>query len=273
MSISVVILTLNEEQNLSGALASLRGLCDDVVVFDSYSADATCSIAQESGARVVQRRFENYGAQRQAAMLEVSYKHPWLLMIDADERMDPALWIEMVRRVEDAPADTGLFRFRRKDHFMGKWIRHSSGYPTWFGRLMKLGHARVERSINEEYVTEGRIEHLDGHLLHFPFGRGLAHWIDRHNRYSTMEAAIVVRKADEVWRLRDLLSPDPICRRKALKNLGYKMPLRPMLVFLYLYILRAGFLDGYPGFCFCVLRGMYELLIDLKKIEIQRGTL
>jgi len=270
MSISVVILTLNEEKTLPDTLASLRGLCDDVVVFDSYSTDATCSIARETGARVVQRRFDNYAGQRQAAISEVTYKHSWILMQDADERMDPNLWSEMIRRVIEAAPDTAIFRFRRKDHFMGKWIKHSSGYPTWFGRLIRVGHARVERSVNEEYVTDGNVEHLDGHLLHFPFERGLAHWIDRHNRYSTMEASIIVREALEMTRVGELFSPDPVRRRKALKSLGYKVPFRPLLTFVYIYVLRGGFLDGYPGFCYCVLRSVYEFFIDLKKTELQK---
>jgi glycosyltransferase involved in cell wall biosynthesis len=267
MSISVVILTLNEEKNLPAALASLRGLCDDVVVFDSYSDDTTCAIARETRARVVQREFDNYAAQRQAALADVSYKHPWLLMMDADERMDPLLWAEMTRRVGEAAAETAIFRFRRRDHFMGKWIKHSSGYPTWFGRLMKIGYAKVERSVNEEYVTDGKVEYLEGHLLHFPFERGLAHWIDRHNRYSTMEASIVGREPRTFPSLGALLSSDPTLRRKALKSLGYALPFRPVFVFLYLYVLRGGFLDGGPGLQFCALRCVYEFFIDLKLRE------
>jgi hypothetical protein len=135
---------------------------------------------------------------------------------------------------------------------------------------MKIGFARVERSVNEEYVTDGKIEHLDGHLLHFPFERGLAHWIDRHNRYSTMEAAIVSREARAFPSLGALLSSDPTQRRKAVKSFGYILPFRPLVVFLYLYVLRGGFLDGYPGLQFCALRGVYEFFIDLKLRETVR---
>ena len=267
MTISVVILTLDEERNLPGALASLRGLCDDVVVFDSFSSDRTCDIAREAGARVVQRRFDDYASQRRVALTDVKYKHEWVLMLDADERVEASLWEEMGRRVAGVALDCALFRMRRKDHFMGKWIKHSSGYPTWFGRLVRPGRVRVERSVNEEYTAEGSVGYLEGHLLHYPFERGLAHWIDRHNRYSTMEAAIVAQEGSARPRFGDLLSRDPTFRRKALKSLGYLMPLRPVVVFLYLYILRGGFLDGGPGLHFCALRGVYEFFIDLKLRE------
>jgi hypothetical protein len=170
----------------------------------------------------------------------------------------------MIRRVNEAGPDTAVFRFRRKDHFMGKWLRHSSGYPTWFGRLMRLGRVRVERAVNEQYVTDGKVEHLEGHVLHFPFARGLAHWVERHNQYSTMEAAIAAGERPTLPRLGDLLAPDPTLRRKALKRLGYRLPARPLLVFVYLYMLRGGFLDGGAGLRFCMLRAVYEFLIDLK---------
>jgi glycosyltransferase involved in cell wall biosynthesis len=271
MSISVVILTLNEERNLPEALTSLHGRCDDVVVFDSFSADATCTIAAAAGARVVQKRFDNYAAQRQAALTEVTYRNSWLLMLDADERVDEAIWSEMLRRVADAAPEVTLFRMRRKDFFMGTWLRHSSGYPTWFGRLMRIGHVKVERAVNEQYVTNGQVGRLDGHLLHFPFARGLSHWIDRHNQYSTMEAAIVSQEGAADLHAGHLLNADPVLRRQAWKALSYRLPFRPLLIFCHLYFLRGGFLDGWPGMSYCVLRAGYEFVIDLKRRE-QRQT-
>jgi len=269
MNISVVILTLDEELNLPGALESLRGLCDDVTVLDSFSSDRTCEIAWEWGARVVQRKFDDYAGQRQAALSQLRHRNAWILMMDADERVDAALWNEMMQRIALASPEVAMFRMRRKDHFMGKWIRHSSGYPTWFGRLIKVGRVHVQRPVNEEYVANGRIEHLDGHLLHFPFQSGLAHWIERHNRYSSMEAEIVVSGAHTL-RARELMAADPTVRRRALKALAYRIPCRPLLVFVYLYVLRGGFLDGGAGLRFCALRSMYEYLIDLKAQEIRR---
>ncbi len=272
MSISVVILTLNEEANLQGALDSLNSLCTDVVVFDSFSADHTAEIASRNGARVVQHEFVNYGAQRNAALTQVSFKYPWVLMLDADERVTPALWSEMCGKVESASKQSSLFRMRRKDFFMGRWLKRSSGYPTWFGRLMRVGAVHVEREINEEYITNGEIGYIHEHLIHFPFNRGIAHWFDRHNHYSTAEAKRLIFETKVEWQVSDLLSVEPIKRRKALKQLAFRSPSRPTLAFIYLYVIRLGMLDGIAGFHFCRMRAIYEYMIDLKVYEARHAS-
>src|SRR4051812_46838368 len=155
MNISVVILTLDEEVNLRACLESVRW-SDDVVVLDSGSTDATVQIARELGARVEQRPFDDYARQRSHA-LGLEYRNEWLLMLDADERVPAELADEMLVAVGAVPAEVTLMRMRRKDHLFGRWIRGSSGYPTWFGRLMRRGRVRVERAINEEYLTDGRV--------------------------------------------------------------------------------------------------------------------
>jgi glycosyltransferase involved in cell wall biosynthesis len=265
-SISVLILTLDEESNLAEAIAS-AARSDDIVVFDSHSTDRTQAIAAECGARLYCRRFDNYAAQRNAALHEVEYHNDWVLMLDADERVTPELWDEMITRIRHAgPGDT-MFRMRRKDYFFGKWLRRSSGYPTWFGRLVRPGAVRVEREINEEYLTEGAIGHLDGHLLHFPFNKGLAYWFERHNKYSSAEAKKLQLEVLQPLRISQLIDKDPTVRRKAQKQLAYRLPFRPLLVFVYLYVIRLGFLDGAPGWRYCRMRAIYEALIDLKVEE------
>jgi glycosyltransferase involved in cell wall biosynthesis len=268
--VSVVILALNEEINLGDCLESCKW-CDDVVVFDSYSTDRTCSIAESMGARVIQRRFDNYAAQRNAALNEVRYKHPWVLMVDADERVTGELAEEIANTPVLADPTVSLVRMRRKDYFLGRWLRRSSAYPTWFGRLVRLGHVRVEREFNEDCVTEGVTALLKEHLVHFPFSRGTAHWFERHNRYSTMEARIVLAtRGDVMLSMTVLFAKDPALRRQLLKQLAYRTHGRPLLVFLYLYFFRLGLLDGLPGLYFSALRAGYELMIDIKALELQR---
>jgi glycosyltransferase involved in cell wall biosynthesis len=267
--VSIVILTLNEEVNIGDCLDSCAS-CNDIVVFDSISKDRTRDIAQEKGARVVQRRFDNYAAQRNAALTTVDYRNSWVLMVDADERLSPDLAAEIETRVAAADSDVAMFRMRRKDFFMGRWLKRSSGYPTWFGRLIRCGAGRVEREVNEEYITDGRIEHLDEHLLHYPFNRGIAHWFERHNRYSSMEAVAKAAQRTQDISLASVFSQDPTARRRTLKQLAYRMPLRPTIVFCYLYFLRGGIFDGKPGFYYSRMRAAYELLIDLKVIEMRR---
>lgn len=267
--ISILILTFNEERNLPDCLASVAW-SDDVVVFDSFSSDRTLEIAKAAGARCVQRKFDNYASQRNASLQEVAFKNPWVFVLDADERVPPELHAELDRTVAAAGTEMTLYRLRRKDFFMGRWLRRSGGYPTWFSRLLRPTRVRVEREINEEYRTDGEIGYLREHLMHYPFNKGLAFWLERHNRYSTMEAEALVKETREAMRWFGICSRDPVARRKVLKQLAYRLPCRPLLAFCYLYFVRMGFLDGWPGWHYCRLRAMYENMIDLKVLELRR---
>ena len=268
MSISVLILTLNEELNLPACLKSVSW-SDDIVVFDSFSSDRTVEIAKAAGARVVQRKFDNYAAQRNAALTEVEYKYPLVLMVDADERWPKVIYDE-IREAITKSDDVSLYHFCRKDMFMGRWLKRSTGYPTWAGRLVKVGEVSVKRDINEEYCTSGKKGYLKSHFIHYPFNKGIAFWLERHNRYSSMEADALAKEIKERWRVCDLFSSDPALRRKCLKQLAYRLPLRPFVVFCYLYFFRFGFMDGIPGLTYCRLRSMYEYMIDLKVKELRR---
>lgn len=268
MSISVLILTLNEENNLPSCLESVAW-SDDIVVFDSFSTDETVAIAKAAGARVFQRKFDGYASQRNAALREVEYKNPWVLMVDADERWHKSMYDE-IRRAMANGNDVSLYHFRRKDMFMGCWLKRSTGYPTWAGRLVKLGEVSVKRDVNEEYWTSGKKDYLKSHFIHYPFNKGIAFWLERHNRYSSMEAEALVKEVQGSLRLRDLFSSAPTIRRRFLKQLAYRLPCRPLLVFCYLYFVRMGFLDGVPGLTYCRLRSMYEYMIDLKVKELRQ---
>lgn len=268
MNLSVLILTYNEELNVGACLDSVS-FSDDIWVLDSHSSDRTCEIAKSKGAQVELRAFDHYANQRNHA-LSLPLKHDWVLMLDADEMATPELLkeIQAVTALPDSPVT--LYRIRRKDMFMGRWLKHSSGYPTWFGRLFRKGAVRVEREINEEYHTDGEVGFLQSHLIHHPFNKGIAYWIERHNRYSTMEAK---RLSEEIeasvpWKL--LLDKDPALRRKAFKQIAYRLPCRPLLAFVYLYILKRGFLDGSPGFHYSRMRAKYEYMIELKIKELTR---
>lgn len=268
MCVSALILTLNEELNLPRCL-DLLSWCDDVVVLDSYSSDCTEAVAKERGAIFILRRFDDYATQRNFALTEIQYKHPWLLMVDADEVVTPELAEEIQSTATNCSDAMTLYRMRRKDYFMGRWIRHSSGYPTWFGRLARLGRVQVKRAINEEYHTDGQVGFLREHLLHYPFNKGLHAWLEKHNRYSTMEAEAMMSPGAHRLRLRDLCHSDPTVRRKGIKALVNSLPGRPLLVFWGLYFMRRGFLDGRAGLTFCLLRAFYEFMIDCKVKEIQ----
>ena len=268
MSVSILILTLNEELNLPRCLSSVSW-CRDIVVLDSYSSDKTAQIAKKSKVRFTQRAFDDYASQRNYGLNQIEYQNPWVLMVDADEVVSPALADEINTLVNLKDNDMSLYYMRRKDFFLGKWIKHSSGYPTWFGRLARIGSVVVERAINEEYFCRGEKGFLKEHLFHYPFDNGIHRWIEKHNYYSTMEAEIMESEKAKDLRWIELVDKDPVIRRKMIKAFVYRLPLRPFLIFFALFIFRGGFLDGRPGLTFSLLKTYYEFMINCKAKEIR----
>ena len=269
--ISVLILTFNEELNLPDCLRSVAW-CDDVVVFDSFSTDQTVDIAKAAGVRVIQHTFTDFGSQREASLRLGGFKHSWVLILDADERPDAGLKEEIETVLAQDPS-CDAYRLRRKDHFLGHWIRRSTQYPVWFVRLLRHGSVHYEPRSVHEYpaVAPGRLGQLQGHLLHFSFNKGLGEWVEKHNRYAALEAAEAIRGqygGGPVWH--GLLDSDPVTRRKAQKRLFQRLPFRPVLRFVYTFIWKRSFLDGSAGFHYTLLLAYYEYLISLKVKELRR---
>lgn len=265
--ISVLILTFNEELNISGALKSVS-FSDDIHVLDSLSHDGTKKICDNENINFHIREFDNYATQRNYG-LSLDFKYDWILMIDADERVSSRL-IQEIKNVVSLPENPcTLYRLRRKDHFMGKWIKHSSAYPTWFGRLMKKGRVEVRREINEEYYTDGEVGFLQEHIIHYPFNKGFGYWFERHNKYSSMEAKRLIMDSVSLVDLKNFFNKDPMVRRKIFKSLAYKIPFRPILAFIFLYFFKLGILDGAAGFHYSLMRSIYEYQIDLKIKELK----
>ncbi len=269
MSISVLILTLNEEANLKRCLEAVSW-SDDIVVFDSYSTDATVQIAQSYGARIIQQEYVDERLQREAS-LKIPFKYEWVFNPDADEVPTPELILEMKAAV-NSPGDAVAFRVRFKNIFMGKWIRYSSLYPTWVVRLFKPGHLSFERTINLTYMIVGQEGKLQNHLIHYSFHKGLHAWFEKHNRYSTYEAIETIRSQQQPVLFRGLISIDPVQRRRSFKELSTRLPFRPSLRFYYMFIIRAGILDGRAGYIYCRLLQMYESLIVYKVSEFRQGS-
>lgn len=265
--VSILILTKNEEINIERCIQAVSW-SDDIVVFDSLSDDRTVELAEKLGARVIQRRFDNWSAHQNWAVENIRFKHPWVYYTDADETCDDQLCEELAV-LDEAGKDYAAFQVRRKDFFMGRWLRRSQLYPTWITRVFRPEKIRYERLVNPVAVVDGRTGTLNGHIIHQPFSHGVGHWFDRHNRYSEMEAQDLIKEVARPLRFADLFSRDTAARRKALKTLAYRMPGRPLFMFCYLYFARMGFLDGKPGFRYSLMRSMYEFMIDLKVVELK----
>ena len=268
--ISVLILTKNEERDLPDALASVAW-SDDVHVLDSHSTDATQQIARDAGAHLHTRVFDDYATHRNAGMA-LPFKHPWLFLLDADERPTPELSAEMQRVVLEAPANTAGFRLRRRDFLFGTWLKHAQISPFYI-RLVRPERARYTRAINEVLEVDGPVAELLHPLDHFPFSKGIAHWVAKHNTYSTMEAELIVRQQGlQNPSLRTALrDPDFHTRRLHQKALFYKMPGRPLIKWSYMMFARRAVLDGAAGLTYATVQSFYEYMIVLKTKELRRG--
>lgn len=263
--VSVLVLTRNEERDLPGCLATVAW-SDDVHVLDSLSDDRTVALAQAAGATVTQRAFTGYASQRNAG-LALPFKHPWVLILDADERLPEALRDEIGRFVQRAPAGVVAARMRRRDIWWGRWLRHSQISP-FYVRLVRPPHVRYEREINEVLQVDGGIEDLQAPFDHYPFSKGLDHWLHKHNQYSRMEADLIVQGAivRPSWRIA-LFGADFNQRRVHQKALFYRLPARPLVKLLYMLLWRRGLLDGMAGVRYALLQCIYEYFIVLKVKE------
>lgn len=269
MGISILILTLNEEANLTECLQSVKW-SDDIVVLDSFSSDRTVKIAEEMGARVVQRRFDNWSAHQNWALEEIRFAHPWVFYLDADERMTEELKQELLAVAHDDSRSPVAYYCGRRNMFMGRWIKHAMP-PSMVMRFFRPTLVRFQRLVNPVPVIDGLHGYLRGMLVHYNFSKGIAEWIEKHNRYSSLEALEGMKMIHQ--QLRDepgLATADPALRRRALKNLSFRLPCRPLIKFLYFYVWQRGWLDGMPGFTYCVLHSFYEYMITLKMRELTR---
>ncbi len=270
MGVSILILTLDEEQNLPACLESVAW-SDDIVVFDSFSSDTTARIARDAGARVFQREFDDFATQRSAALSQVEYKNPWVLIVDADERVPKDLRDEIDDKVASARPEMAAFRLRFKNFFYGKWLKYSSLYPTWIVRLVRVGSVSYEnRLVNAHPLVSGETGQLEHHLHHFSYNVGMHRWFNTQNVHSTLEAVELQNNKRRTATGLSMFSRDPMQRRRALKNLAFRLPGRPFIVFCYMYFFRLGILEGRPGLTHCTLRAIYEYMIDVKNRELKR---
>jgi glycosyltransferase involved in cell wall biosynthesis len=266
--ISVLILTKNEEQDLPGCLKSVAW-CDDIHVYDSFSDDKTVEIAAAAGAKITQRKFDNWAAHQNWGLQNIGFKHPWVFYIDADERVSDEL--TRLLQLFDVNNQNAAFEVRRRDFaWNGRWLKHAQVSPFYL-RLFRPGKMRYERLVNPVSIPDGPVARLGGYLDHYPFSKGFKFWFTRHLGYADMEANIRLQQMNTSERFsikKALFSSDFTQRRYHQKGLFYKLPGRPIIKWLYMVVVRRAFLDGAAGITYATMQAIYEYFIVLKTKEM-----
>ena len=262
MKVSALILTFNEERNIAACLGSLVGI-DDIVVIDSGSTDRTCALAEERGARVLTRPFDNFANQRNFGLNEGSLRHEWVLHLDADE----VATSEFLTALESLAPEPGMegYRVPSKTILNGRWLQYSGMYPTY---QVRLGHRdrmrfkQVGHGQREDLAPE-QVGIFPEPYLHYNFSHGMPQWLRKHVGYAEAEAEQFLRDREVALRSRGFFSGDKTERRRALKRLVNRLPvvLRPPLRFLHTYVLRRGFLEGKAGLQYALMLSCYEAMI------------
>ena len=277
MNVTAVILTFNEEQHLARCIASAQAVATDVVVVDCSSTDATLDIARAHGARVLQHAWVNHAAQFNWALTQLGADTEWVLRIDADEVLTPALIEEIRTRLPGiGPEIDGIYWGRRMT-FQGRLIRHGGVFPVRVLRLFRHGRGQCENRWMDEHIkVAGPTADFAGEMIDDNLN-SLTWWTDKHNRYASREAV-------DLLNLEYRFMPhDTVASLRGGKQAGVKRWLkecvyarlpggfRAFAYFFYRYVLRLGFLDGQAGTAFHFLQGFwYRYLVDAKVVEVKR---
>ncbi|MGC2697208.1 MAG: glycosyltransferase family 2 protein [Candidatus Angelobacter sp.] len=225
MTLSVCIITLNEEANIARTLKSVKEIADEMIVVDSGSTDGTAGIAQSFGAKVFIEPWKGFARQKNSSLEKAS--SDWVLSLDADEEVSPELAASIKALKSGAPQFAG-YTMNRRNMYFGKWIRRSGYYPDPKLRMIRRGATQFElRDVHEDMKMEGELGHLDGDLIHHAYPT-LESFIDHANRYSSLGADMVVRERKVEFSVVNIV-------------------LRPLVRFIWAYFFRLGFLDGREG--------------------------
>lgn len=278
-SITLIILTFNEEKQIERCITSAREICSDIFIIDSYSTDYTKNVSEKLGAKVYQHKWmNNHAKQFNWGLENLPIKTEWVLRLDADEYLTPELVSEIDQMIHTLNKDITGVVLKRRVYFMNRWIKHGGYYPTYLLRLWRFGSGKFEERWMDEHV---KLEH--GRTITFKNDfvddnlNNLTWWTNKHNNYATREAVDLLNNKYK-FLTSDLISPElsqqQDKRKRWLKENFYtSIPLflRPFLYFIYRYIFRLGFLDGKAGLIWHFLQGFwYRFLVDAKVYDIER---
>ena len=275
VDVTVIILTKNEEVNLPECLSSIKGFATRVVVVDSFSIDGTEKIAKSMGADFYQNKFVNYSTQFNWGIDNTDIKTKWIMRLDADERLTPALCQELESLVNKHDVDdvNGII-MESWLFFLDKKIKHGCHNKRKL-MLFKTGYGRIESRRMDEHtiLSEGKCVSAKNRFIHYDF-KNITHWINKMNWYATREMQDYYEYKE--GKLAAIDGKDRVITSTRKKKFGfyYKLPLfiRSWLLFVYYYIFRFGFLDGKEGFVYhWMYHRWYRALVDAKILEQKKN--
>ncbi|MEP6686167.1 MAG: glycosyltransferase family 2 protein [Verrucomicrobiota bacterium] len=274
--VSILIPIKNEAANLPRCLGCVRW-ADEIFVVDSQSKDGSAQIAEQHGAHVVQFAFNaTWPKKKNWALENLPFRNEWVFILDADEVLPDEAAAEFSNAIAQAGEIAGYW-INRRFMFMGRWLKHAY-YPNWnlrlfrhsLGRYEKLTEAETnsgDNEVHEHVIVQGPTARLRTEMDHYAFP-SIEVFVEKHNRYSNWEARVA---ADEYLHASSgKLRSEIVDRRRKLKLLSQRLPFRPLLRFLYIYIWQKGFLDGREGYYFARLHAMYEFLCVAKTRELRK---
>jgi len=277
--LSVIIPVKNEEVNIKECLNSVES-ADELLVIDSQSTDTTVQIAKDHGAEVKQFYYDGgWPKKKNWAINNINFRNDWILILDADERVTESLKSEIVKVIQQD--DIKGYYIRWKFIFLGKWMKHSWNHG-WILRLFQKGYGEYENlgltdeggwdnEVHENIIVNGKTDKLTSYLLH-ETNQSLSFWIKKQNEFSDWNAKrryieTEIKNTDSIL---DIISSDPLKRRRVLKKIYLRIPFKPLFMFFYLYFFKLGFLDGREGLYFCALRSTHELNTSAKLYELKK---
>ncbi|RAJ92137.1 glycosyltransferase involved in cell wall biosynthesis [Larkinella arboricola] len=274
-SISVIILTNNEEKHIGRCIASLLPFTDQIFIVDSFSTDQTVQIARSMGAVVAQNPWVNYASQFNYGIRHTPFQTTWLMRMDADEYVMPELAAEINNRLTTLPTDVSGIYVKRRVMFMNRWMKHGAYYPIWLLRLWRNGQGICEETWMDEHIklSTGRSIQFEHDIVDHNLNN-LTWWTQKHNLYAIREVIDILNiryNFDQSIRVEPKLFGTQEQRKRYLKLRYASLPLftRPVVYFLYRYILRLGIIDGRPGLMWHFLQGLwYRFLVDAKLYEV-----
>jgi len=277
MRLTALIMTFNEERHLARCLSSVKTVATDIVVVDCFSSDRTVEIARQFDATVLQHAWVNHASQFNWALGQLPHDTEWVLRIDADEYMTPALVEEIRTRLPQLGNEIDGVYVNRRMTFLGRAIRYGGVFPVRVLRIFRYGRGQCENRWMDEHIkVTGPTVHFDGELIDDNLN-SITWWTDKHNKYASREAVDLLNleyRFIPVDSIADLRGGKQAGVKRWLKERVYaRLPagLRAFAYFLYRYVLCLGFLDGQAGAAFHVLQGFwYRYLVDVKVAEVKR---